>query len=102
MKISSLARYAFGIAAGAALLAGCSAAGTQPSLGTGASSPVTSQGRHDQKEMLKLWAMTNRDHKVPVQHVLHSRSWMKKVPAGTPLLYVSDPGYGAVDVFDYT
>ena len=66
MKISSLARYAFGIAAGAALLAGCSAAGTQSSL-TGAppASAMGAGGHHLSAQVLKHLAMTRPDHQSP-------------------------------------
>jgi len=106
MKISSLARYAFGIAAGAALLAGCSAAGTQSSL-TGAppASAMGAGGHHLSAQVLKHLAMTRPDHQTPpAARAVHIKSWMKHVPAGTPLLYVSDDGYypAVVDVFDYS
>lgn len=98
MKISSLARYGLGLAAGLAFLAGCSAAGTSPSLGSG-SSMVPPAGR---SEASKMFAMTNVMHqglgtvKGTIRH-----SWMKHVPAGTLLLYASDDSYLTVDVYDY-
>jgi len=105
MKISSLARYAFGIAAGAALLAGCSAAGTQSSLAGAPPAPMAAGGHHLSAQVLRHLAMTRASHQTPpAARNVHIKSWMKHVPAGTPLLYVSDDGYypNVVDVFNYT
>jgi hypothetical protein len=106
MKISSLARYAFGIAAGAALLAGCSAAGTQSSLaGAPPASAMAAGGHHLSPQILKHLSMTRADHQTPpAARNVRIKSWMKQVPAAHPLLYVSDDGYypNVVDVFDYT
>ncbi len=106
MKISSLARYAFGIAAGAALLAGCSAAGTQSSLaGAPPASAMAAGGHHLSPQILKHFAMTRASHQTPpAARAAHIKSWMKHVPHGTPLLYVSDDGYypAVVDVFNYS
>src|SRR5579863_7521909 len=98
MKISSLARYGLGLAAGLAFLAGCSAAGTSPSLGSG-SSVMPSASRSNAS---KLFAMTNVLHRglgSVKGHISHS--WMKHVPGGTVLLYASDDSYLTVDVYDY-
>jgi hypothetical protein len=103
MQISNLARYAFGIAAGAALLAGCSTTGTQPAIGgSGQSVPQVSRGHHDLATVQKLFAMTNFQHKYPEhQHIKKIKSWMQRVPKGTQLVYVSDVEYGTVDVINY-
>lgn len=68
MKILSLARHIFGVAASAALLAGCSATGTQPSLINGApTAPAASGGHHLTPLIQKLIAMTRADHEAPPQ-----------------------------------
>jgi hypothetical protein len=106
MKISSLARYAFGIAAGAALLAGCSAAGTQSALTGAPAAPAAKGGIHQlSPQVLKHIAMTRADHKVPPANRKPApKAWMKHVPAGASLVYVSDDGYypAIMDVFDYS
>lgn len=106
MKVFSLARYAFGIAAGVALLAGCSANGSTPSLGGSSASgvaPMANHGKVDFATFQKLTAMTNAMHKgvPPVQHAL-THSWMKKPPHGaTGTLWATDVEYGTVDAISY-
>jgi len=102
MPSLGLARYAFGIAAGAALLAGCSAAGTQPTSWSG-QAPLVFRGHHDLATVKKLFAMTNPQHKYPPQqHIKKGKSWMQHVPKGTQLVYASDVKYGTVDVINYS
>jgi hypothetical protein len=102
MRISSLARYAFGIAAGAALLAGCSANGTSPALNGTALPQAGGTHMRDMAKLQKLIAMTNPKHQIPEQHIYNGKSWMKHVPAGTKMVYVADIEYATVDVIDYT
>jgi hypothetical protein len=103
MKIFSLARYAFGIAAGVALLAGCSANGTTPSLGGSSVAPQSVHGGgHSFQELNKLFAMTNMHHQgLPTQHPL-AHSWHIKPPKGTSgTLWNSDLEYASVDEVAY-
>lgn len=106
MKTWCLARYTFGVAVGAALLAGCSAAET-PSVPTGGApaSLASSSERNLSPQIQSIIAMTRADHRAPLTaRAVRVTSWMKHVPAGTPLLYVSDNGFypPVVDVFNYS
>lgn len=103
MKVFSLARYAFGIAAGAALLAGCSANGTTPSLGGSSVAPQSAHGHHSIQELNKMFAMSNSAGKgIPAtQHPL-SKSWHIKAPPGTSgTVWATDLDYAAVDEVAY-
>ena len=102
MKAWSFARYGFGIAAAAALLAGCSAAGTQSSFGGGSAIPsARGVGQVDAHALAKAFQMTNPRHALPpVQHLYGGKSWMSHVRPGDTLAYASDVEYGTVDVVD--
>lgn len=101
MKMFSIARYAFGVAASVALLTGCSASGSTPSLGSSSTAPQT-VGHHSIQELNRLFTMTNVMHKgIPVQHPL-THSWMHKAPPGTTgTLWATDMEYATVDIIAY-
>jgi len=86
MKLLSLKRHIVGIAAGAALVAGC-ANGTTPSV---------------EGALNKLVAMTNVQHQgIPVQHPL-AHSWMRKPPKGIKgTLWASNLELATVDLISY-
>jgi hypothetical protein len=98
MKTWSFARYA-SIALGIGLLAGCSAAGTQSSVGGGSVVPSAS---HVKGDVSHIFALTNAHHAIPEHKGSIAHSWMKHVPAGSQLLYESNIEYGTVDVYDYS
>jgi hypothetical protein len=79
MKLVSLRRHLVGIAAGVALLAGCSSSSTTPSVG-----------------------YANAQYRaVLVKHPL-AHSWMHKLPKDIKdLVWASDVDYGTVDVISY-
>jgi hypothetical protein len=102
MKVFSLARYAAGIALGVALLAGCSANGTTPSVGGQSVAPMGAHGGHSIQDLNKMFAMTNAKHMAPgVQHPL-AKSWHIKPPPGTSgTTWNSDIDYASVDEIAY-
>lgn len=104
MKVFSLARYALGVAVGVALLAGCSANGTTPSMGGSSVAPQSMGGfHHPIQELNRIAAMTNaKGIGLPaVRHPL-SHSWFIKAPKGTTgTLWATDLEYGTVDMVAY-
>jgi hypothetical protein len=97
MRNWSFARYA-SIALGVGLLAGCSAAGTQSSVGGGSVVPPAAHGQ----QLSKIIALTNPKHLVPQgSHRVGGHSWMKYGAKGGQLLYVSNDGTDTVDVYSY-
>ncbi|HLX25581.1 MAG TPA: hypothetical protein VKR05_01205 [Candidatus Cybelea sp.] len=104
MKVLSLARHAFGIAAGVALLAGCSANETTPSMGSGSVALQNAGGYHHSiHELNRLVAMTNREGKgVPAARHSIAHSWHHQAPRGTTgTIWADDPDYGSVDMIAY-
>lgn len=104
MKVISLARYAFGIAAGVALLAGCSANGTTPSLGGSSVAPQSvTRGHHTIQELNKMFAMTNAAHTgVPATRHPLAKSWHIQPPKGTSgTIWATDLEYASVDEVAY-
>lgn len=103
MKVFSLARYAFGIAAGVALLAGCSANGATPSMGGSSVAPQSVGGHHSVQDLNREIALTNPMGKgMPaVRHPL-AKGWHHAAPAGTTgTLWATDSEYGTVDQIAY-
>ncbi|HLX25580.1 MAG TPA: hypothetical protein VKR05_01200 [Candidatus Cybelea sp.] len=104
MKVFSLARYAFGIAAGVALLAGCSANGTTPSMGGSSVAPQNAGGyHHPVQELNREIAKTNPMGKgLPASRHPLAKSWHHASPAGTTgTLWATDSEYGSVDQIAY-
>ena len=104
MKVFSSARYALGFAVGVALLAGCSANGSTPSLGGSSVAPQGSWGgHHSVQDLNRMVAMTNSLHKgIPaVRHPL-THSWFKKAPPGTTgTIWADDVEYGTINMVAY-
>jgi len=90
MRISSTAKYALGVTAAAAMLAGCSSgasslAPTTPTMGA--------QGIHHQVSTL----ISHVGQVVP--NINHGPSWMNPDAKTKQFLYVSDAGAGTVQVY---
>ncbi len=102
MTFSNFVHRLIGFAAGAALMAGCSAAGVQPT--TNASAASANSSTHLSPDVQRLIMMTRADHEVPMRSSAFFRSWMEHVSAAAPLLYVADNGYypAVVDVFNFS
>ncbi len=107
MNILSLARYAVGVSAAAAMLAACN--GSQSS-GTAAVPGVPQQnaahhGSHLQPSLALLKMMNARGIAVPMRarhSGRYSKSWMSPLAKHTQyLLYVADIDTGQYDVFNY-
>jgi hypothetical protein len=99
LTTKELTRFASGALA-AALLAGCSAAGSPSSGGT---MPGAQQRpAADAARLAHILSLTTASRIVPAYHPNHRKSWM--LPGALRrqyLLYVSDLGTGTVDVFNY-
>lgn len=103
MNISSLARYAIGVSAAAALLAGCNG-GSQSSGFAAPGAPaqsVAGSGHKVQFPSAKMIALTNYAHVVPTIHRIHRKSWIKRDAGRQFLAYSSDTAIGTVDIYNY-
>lgn len=98
MALTPLARYALCAVASGVLLAGCNAGASQSFDGA---VPVTSQRASHESQFDRMFALTNRAHKVPVRHLSRVKSWMLPDAGKQWLLYVSDGSSGTVDVYNY-
>ncbi len=99
MALPPLFRYASGAIAAGVLLAGCNA-GSSQSLG-GAVPATSHQVLHEPQFDARMFALTNRLHKVPARHFNHGKSWVLPDAGKQWLLYVSDGSSGTVDIYDY-
>lgn len=90
----------FGLAAAA--MAGCGDSQLAP---FGAAPRSAAYGSSHLSPLIeRLLAMTQVDPRTTPRRAVYLKSWMNNVPAGAPLLYVSDNGYypAVVDVFNYS
>ena len=101
MRASAVRHGVFLVASCVLLLTGCEGARTLYGPMAGRDTPAALAQRLP-AQLREAIAMTRADHIVPVQHMARIESWMLRVPAGTPLLYVPDNGYypAVVDVFN--
>jgi hypothetical protein len=97
LAFTPLARYVCAGVAGA-LLAGCNAGSSQSM--TGAVPAMLQRASHESR-FDRMFALTNRAHKVPVRHFDRGKSWMLPDAGKQWLLYVSDGSSGTVDVYNY-
>lgn len=94
MNISFLTRSILAVSTCAGLLAGCGGASSVPT-GTGSSASGSIDARSQRPNISVLRTG------IVVQHLDRRPSRMAKDAASKTLLYVSDPGTGSVQVFDY-
>jgi hypothetical protein len=100
MKSLSCARLTLLIAA--AFFAGCANSGQQVPVAGGATGTASSATHHLPPPSDQMIALTTRDGIVPKVHFNHRKSWAHPDAKNTQyLLYVSDEGTGAVNVYAY-